>query len=144
VADPRNIVGFEGIDENFATFIPDGVTIVFDSTLAGGSAAATINKAVSFSTDKTVQLASDGEAVVGKLILVESDLKCNVQFEGCASLPGGVSATLTPGTGIVGARGPASAKGYIRSAASGTAAELIKQNGKIWDASDTANVVVNF
>src|ERR1700687_5440543 len=114
MADPRSIVGFEGIDEEFATLIPDGVTIVFDSTLAGGTAAATLNKAVSFSTEQTVQLASHGGAVIGKLILVESDLKCNVQFDGAVVLPGGLAATLTAGTGIVGATGVAGVKGYVR------------------------------
>lgn len=144
MADPRNIIGLEGIDEVFVTFIIDGVTIVFDQTLPGSTAAATLNKAVSFSTDKTVQLASDAEGVVGKLILVESDLKASVLIEGCTSLPGGSAATLTPMTGIVGALGAAGAKGFIRSAASGAAAELLKQNGKIWDASDPTNVFVNF
>lgn len=144
MADPRNIIGFEGIDEVFTTFLIDNATIVFDSTLAGGTAAATLNKAVSMSTDKTIQLASDAEGVVGKMILVESDLKATVQIEGCCSLPGGSAATLTVMTGIVGALGAASAKGFIRSAASGAAAELLKMNGKIWDASDATAVVVNF
>jgi hypothetical protein len=144
MADPRNIIAFEGIDEVFTTFLTDAVTIVFDQTLAGGTAAATLNKAVSMSTDKTIQLASDGEGVVGKLFIVGSDNKATVQIEGCTSLPGGVSATLTVMTGIVGALGAASAKGFIRSAASGTAAELLKQNGKIWDASDPTAVVINF
>lgn len=143
MADPRNTVGFEGIDEVFATFNTDGVTILFDATLPGRTAAATLNKAVSFSAGSTVQLAADAEAVVGKLVLVESDLKCSVQIEGCCTLPGGTAATLTLQTGIVGALLVA-AKGYIRSAASGTAAELLKMNGKIWDASDTANVIVSF
>ena len=144
IADPRNIIAFEGIDEVFTTFITDGATIVFDATLAGGTAAATLSKAVSMSADKTVQLAADAQGVVGKLILVESDLKCTVQIEGCTSLPGGNSATLTLMSGIVGALNPSSARGYIRSAASATAAELLLMNGKIWDASDPTNVVVNF
>jgi hypothetical protein len=142
MADPRNVIGFEGIDEVFTTFIIDNVTIVFDSTLAGGTAAATLNKAVSLSTDKTIQLASDGEAIVGKLVLVEQDNKATVQVGGCMSLPGGASATLTDGTTIVGALGAASAKGFIRTTASGTAAELVKGSGQIWDASDPTAVVV--
>lgn len=144
MADPRALVGFDGIDEAFATFLTDNVTIVFDSTLAGGAAVATVNKAVSFSAGSTVQLASDAEAVVGKLVLIEKDNKGTVQIEGVCLLPGGASATLTLQTGIVGALGAASAKGFIRSAASATAAELLKMNGKIWDATDTANVIVNF
>lgn len=141
MADPRNTVGFEGADLGTLTFIPDGVTIVFDATLGGGAAAATIGKAVSFSAGATVQLASDAEAVVGKLILVESDLKCTVQVDGCTTLPGGNGATLTAGTKIVGALGAASAKGFVRNA---VASESPKQNGMILDATDTANVVINF
>jgi hypothetical protein len=142
MADPRNIVGFEGLHEQFATFIIDNSTITFDATLAGGAAATMIGKAVGFSADKTIQLVGNGDFVLGKLLLVEQDLKATVQVEGCMSLPGGSSATLTDGTGIVGALGAASARGFIRSAASTTAAELLLQNGKIWDASDPTNTVV--
>ena len=141
MADPRNLVTFEGLHEQFATFLIDNSTIVFDATQIGGAAATMIGKAVGFSTDKTIQLVADGDMVLGKLVLVEQDNKATVQVEGCMTLPGGASATLTDGTGIVGALGAASARGYVRSAASGTAAELLKQNGKIWDASDTTNVV---
>jgi hypothetical protein len=65
-----------------------------------------------------------------------------VQIEGGMTLPGGASATLTRGSAIVGALGASSAKGYIRSAASGTAAELIKARGMIFNNADTANVAV--
>jgi hypothetical protein len=102
-----------------------------------------IGKAVTFSAADTVALCADGDAVVGKLILVEADGKCAVQTAGVMTLPGGESATLTLGTAIVGDLGASSAKGYIRSAASATAAELVKCRGYIENAGDTAAVVVD-
>ena len=64
-----------------------------------------------------------------------------MQVGGYCDLPGGDSATLTLGVGIVGALGAASAKGYIRIAASGTAAETVKERGRIV-ANDTTTAVV--
>src|SRR6185295_18166128 len=101
-----------------------------------------VDLTVTLSTHKTIALTADGNAVEGKLVKVEADGKATVQVGGFMSLPGGASATLTPGTAIVGALGAASAKGYVRSAASGTAAELIKCRSRIVDASDTTAVVV--
>ena len=132
MADARNRVEFEGnYHHPEQTFKIDNSTIVYDSTKALGAATTMIGKAVSLSADDTVQLASDAEAVVGRLERVESDNKCVVRTFGFMELPGGDSATVTRGTAIVGALGAASAKGYIRSAASGTAAELIKCRGRI-------------
>jgi hypothetical protein len=139
--DPRNIVGFEGIDEVFVTFLTDNVTILFDATLPGRTAAATLNKAVSLSAGSTVQLTNNTDSVIGKLILVESDLKCSVQVEGCCTLPGGRAATLTLGTHIVGATGAAAARGFIRTA---VASESPLQTGQIWDATDPTAVIVAF
>lgn len=131
MADPRNKVEFDDIGVVRATFKIDNSTITYDSTKANGAAATMIGKAVTLSADDTVALAVDGDAIIGKLIKVESDNKATVQIEGCCDLPGGDSATVTRGSAIVGALGAASAKGYIRSAASGTAAELIKCRGRI-------------
>jgi hypothetical protein len=144
MADPRNVVSFESIDANYATFSTDAVTIVYDVTQIDGAAAATIGKAVSLSAGSTVQLASDAEAVIGGLVLVESDAKGTVQIEGFQRLPGGSGATLTLGSHIVGALGVASVKGYIRSAVGTVAAEIIRMSGRIIDATDTANVVVDY
>lgn len=134
MANPRNIVDFEGLrnpaDE--VTMIADGVTIVY-SAVARGATAAMLDKAVSLSADKTVQLASDGEAIVGKLLHVEPDGKCLVQVKGFMQLPGGEGATLTRGFKIVGDLGASSAKGYVREVASGTAAEINKGRGMIID-----------
>jgi hypothetical protein len=144
MADPRATPNVNNLDPTYATFTADNSTITYDATKARGAATTMLDKAVSLSADKTVQLASDGEAIVGRLDHVEPGPVAVVQYDGTTALPGGASATLTLGTAIVGALGAASAKGYIRSAASGTAAELIKCRGQIWDASDTTNVVVDF
>jgi len=142
MADPRNKVEFDDIGVVRATFKIDGVTIVYDATKTGGAASTMINKAVTLSADDTVALAADGDAIVGKLLSVESDSKAVVQVEGFCDLPGGDGATLTRGAAIVGALGAASAKGYVRAAASGTAAELIKCRGRIVRNGTTTAVVV--
>jgi hypothetical protein len=140
MADPRNAVSHEGNNAHYETYKADGVTITYDATKAGGSTA--VGLAVTLSGDSTVALCADGDAIEGKVILVESDGKVNVQDDGYMTLPGGVSATLTRGSKIVGALGASSAKGYIRTAAA-SSAELLKADGEIIDSSDTANVVVD-
>jgi hypothetical protein len=142
MADPRNAVSFEGIDAAYETFKIDNSTITYDATKANGAATTMIGKAVTFSADDTVALAADGDRVVGKLVLVESDNKCNVQTRGGMDLPGGDGATLTLGKAIVGALGAAAAKGYIREVATGTAAELGKSRGEIRNNDTTTAVVV--
>ena len=143
MANPRNTVAFDGIGAVYATFLIDNSTIVYDATKANGAAATMIGQAVSLSAAATVQLASDAEAIVGKLIKVEADNKATVQVRGFMTLPGGASATLTRGLKIVGALGAASAKGFIRIAASATAAEIVAGIGQIIDASTTTAVVVH-
>ena len=139
---PRNVISFEEVDVRYRTFIIDNATITFDATKAYGSASAGVKLAVSLSGNGTVQLASDGEAIVGRLEKVEADLKCTVSVGGCLGFKKGNAATVTRGTAIVGALGAAAAKGYIRSAASATAAELILCRGQIYDNADDNNVVV--
>lgn len=142
MADPRNTVTFDGLGEYEAqTYLIDNSTITYDVTKANGSAM--VGLAVTESTNKTVALTADGDAVVGRLIKVEADLKAVVQTGEFVKFPGGLSATLTLGTKIVGALGASSAKGYVRSAASGTAAELNKGIGAIRDATDTTAVIVD-
>ena len=136
----RTNVSNIGTGANYRTYKIDASTITYDATKAGGSTQ--VGLAVTLSSDDTVALTADGSAILGKLILVESDGKCNVMTEGTMTLPGGDSATLTLGATIVGALGAASAKGYIRSAASGTAAELIKARGRIENNDTTTAVVV--
>ena len=140
MANPRDTVSFVGISPTNVTFKIDNSTITYSATAKRGSSQ--IDLAVTMSADDTVALTADGDAVVGKLLFVSADNKCTVQIEGGMTLPGGASATLTRGSAIVGALGASSAKGYIRSAASGTAAELIKARGMIFNNADTANVAV--
>lgn len=139
MADPRNTVAFDGIGYEAQTFLIDNSTITYSATAANGSAS--VGLAVTLSTHKTVALAADAEFVLGKLISVESDNKAVVQTGGYMTLPGGTSATLTVGTPIVGDLLVA-AKGYVRSAASGQAAELLVANGSIIDSGTTTAVVV--
>lgn len=140
MTNPRNQVGYEGIRPDTETYIIDASTITFSDLEENGSAQ--VDLAVTFSADNTVALCADGDFVLGKLILVESDGKCTVQIGGFMSLPGGASATLTRGLAIVGALGASSAKGYIRVAASGTAAELAKCRGFIQANGDPTAVLV--
>ena len=136
----RTNVSNIGVVGAYRTYKIDASTITYDASKAGGSAQ--VGLAVTFSAANTVALAADGDAVIGKLILVESDDKANVMTHGTMTLPGGASATLTLGAKIVGALGASSAKGYIRSAASATAAELVKARGFIDNAATATAVVV--
>lgn len=141
MADPRNTVTLEDVGAYSAqTYLIDNSTIVYSATVANGSAS--VGLAVTVSAAKTVALTADGDAVLGKLIEVFADNTASVKTGDYLTLGGGASATLTLGSAIVGALGASSAKGYIRSAASGTAAELIKCRGMIVDASDTTAVKV--
>lgn len=139
MADPRADVVFDGINAEYTTFAIDNSTITYSATAANGSSQ--VGLAVAFSTHGTVELAGDGEEIVGKLINVEKDNFCTVQTGGYMTLPGGTSATLTPGKQIVGDL-LVSAEGYIREVATGTAAELGVSRGMIVDASTTTAVVV--
>ncbi len=141
MADPRTSVLFDDVGEvEQYTFLIDNSTITYSSTSAGGSAS--VGLAVKLSAAKTVALADDGAAVIGRLIQVFPDNTATVKVGGVLTLPGGNGATLTLGTAIVGALNASSAAGYIRSAASGTAAELIKCRGAIIDAGTTTAVKV--
>lgn len=140
MADPRNTVAFEGINAEYVTFLIDNSTITYSATATNGSAS--VGLAVGFSTHKTIELVGDGEEVVGKLVSVESDGKAVVQTGGYMTLPGGTSATLTPGKKIVGDLGASSAEGYIREVATATAAELGVARGMIVDAGTASATVV--
>lgn len=146
-SNPRNTISFDEIRSQRDTYIIDNSTITYSATATGGSAS--VGLAVTLSADKTVALCADGDPILGKLILVESDNKCAIQTEGYCTLPGGASATLTAGAKIVGALGASSAKGYIRAVAAttgsyvqGTANDALKGAHKIIDATTTTAVVV--
>lgn len=140
MADPRASVDYTGLHADYSPYVIDGSTITFDATKERGSAA--VDLAVTLSAARTVALAADGDAILGKLISVDNDTFCTVQTDGYMQLPGGTGASLTLGKAIVGALLVA-ARGYIREVATATAAELGKCNGMIIDASDTANVWVD-
>lgn len=125
MTDPRAVIRHTGNHARYETFKIDNSEITFSATAQGGSAQ--VGLAVALTTDDTVDLAGDGEAVLGKLVSVESDLYCTVQIGGFCTLPAGNAATLTLGRKVVGALNASSAKGYVKAfAASGsyTAAEV--------------------
>jgi hypothetical protein len=125
MANPRLITGpRDGIGYRAETFKADGSTIVFDATAANGSAVA--GRAVSHvvGTQDAVELSAAGQAILGRLDHVEGDGSVVVQTEGECKLPQGDAVDVVRGDRIVGALGPASARGYIGPAAgtSGTTA----------------------
>ena len=143
----RNQVAYDDIGYDGITMKIDNSTIVYDETKVGGSAG--VGLAVTWSADDTVALAADGDALVGKLILVHDDNFCTVAFRGFVSLPAGTGATVTRGRLCVGALLVA-AKGYIRQATASTAfvtaeyAEQARARGRIWATADLTNVWVDF
>lgn len=139
MADVRAVANLVGVGYDAMTFAHDN-TIVYDATKQSGSAQ--VGLAVTAEGSETVSLVGDGENVLGRLVKVESDGFCVVQVGGNVELPGGNGATLTEGSKIVGALNASSAEGYIRIAASGTAAELVRARGMILDSSDATAVLV--
>lgn len=138
MANPRLFTTYEGIAGKYVTYKYDS-TIVFNQALAGG--AAQVGLAVALKSGGTVGLTVDGELLEGKLDIVENDGFCQVQVGGYCTLPAGNGATVTPGKKVVGALGPAAAKGYIRDAAS--AGDALVANAEVVDGTDTAATVVD-
>jgi hypothetical protein len=139
MANPRNRVGYQGIRPDTETYKHDG-TIVFSDLEENGSAQ--VGLAVTLGTDDTVTLVGDGEFVLGKLILVESDGKCTVQIGGFMHLPAGTGASLGIGEKIVGDLLVA-AEGYIQVVTVGTAAQLGHARGWIQNNDVTTAVLVH-
>jgi hypothetical protein len=140
MADPRDTVSFEGLHQRRATFEIDGVTITREATVAHGTSH--VGKAVTLSAADTVALADDGEAVIGRLEAVEAGDKAIVTVSGYVVLPGGNGATLTLGSAIVGAQDASTNPGYIRSANSAVAAEMVVARGFIQNAGTPASTIV--
>jgi hypothetical protein len=148
MATGRDEPGYQNLHAEYTTYKADGADIVYSETAANGSLV--VGRAVMISTHRTVRLAGDGDRVRGKLVKVESDGMVSVQDDGFADLPAGDGAAVTPGRKIVGALGPAGARGYIREvAASGAAyAEAAADDnnngrGEIIDSADTTKVIVD-
>jgi hypothetical protein len=112
MTDPRAVVRHDGNHARYETFKIDASEITYSATAAGGSAQ--VRLAVALTTDDTVDLCGDGEAVFGKLIAVDSDNFATVQIGGFCTLPAGDGATLTLGRKVVGALNASSAKGYVK------------------------------
>lgn len=141
MSDPRATVVLDDVGEFEAyTFLIDNSTITYSSSQVNGSAS--VGLAVKVSAAKTVALAGDGDAVIGKLIQVFADNTATVQVGDVLVLPAGNGASLTLGKKIVGALNASSAAGYIREVTTGTAAELGKARGAILDADTTTAVKV--
>lgn len=115
MANPRFAIDFTDIKPVDVTYKIDASTILFDRTLANGSAQVGLAVGLKAATSGVVELVADAQAVHGRLERVEPDGMCVVRVGGYAQLPGGTGATLTRGSKIVGALLVA-AKGYIRSA----------------------------
>ncbi len=140
MADPRLGTTRKGIRPDVETFPIDASTITFDATKARGSAQ--VDLAVTISANNQIALANTNDPVLGQLLLVEPDGMAAVQTGGYVNLPGGVSATLTPGSKIVGAQGASSARGYIKTADPAQIGQVANARGIITDASVTTAVEV--
>ena len=140
MADPRAVINWNSVGQgDYVTLKIDNSTITYSSTVAYGSSV--VGRAVTMSTDDTVALAADGEAILGRLEKVTSDNFCVVKWKGAVKLPGGTGATLTLGAKIVGDLLVAD-KGYVQAAAAGTAAHHVVSRGFIVNNDDTDNVVI--
>jgi hypothetical protein len=64
-------------------------------------------------SNRVVELVAADQDVLGRLVNVAQDGACAVQIEGECKLPQGNAVTVVVGDKIVGALGPASARGYI-------------------------------
>lgn len=137
----RDLTNNEGVGQVIETFVIDDSTITYSSTADGGSTA--VGKAVTLAGNRTIELAADADPILGKLMLVEADGAAAVITKGVVTLPGGDGATLTVNLPIVGDLGPSNAKGYVRIAASATAAEVLAARGFIEDSSTATAVVVH-
>lgn len=140
MADNRTSVELSEVLAEYVPAIIDNSTIVYDKTIADGSAQ--VGLAVTLSGDNTVALCADADPVYGLLSMVEYDGKCSVQIEGYATFPGGLAATLTDGLKIVGALGASSARGYIRGINNATIADVAKGRGRIVNSGTATAVVV--
>lgn len=140
MADPRLGTTRKGIRPTVETYPIDASTITYLSTAARGSAQ--VDLAVTLSASNQIALADTNDPILGQLLLVEPDGMAAVQTGGYVTLPGGVSATLTPGSKIVGAQGASSAKGYIKTADPAQIGQVAQARGMITDASVTTAVEV--
>lgn len=140
MANPRQYVAFNGIGAEQVT-VKYGASIVYDESLPGNCAA--LGRAVRISGNAQVDLTTDASVIVGKLVNIDKDGFCAIQYDGFCTLPGGTAAALTAGSKVVGALGGVSTTdpGYIRNAAAG--GETEQSDARAWDATDATAVAVN-
>ncbi|MCE7937115.1 MAG: hypothetical protein DYG90_00645 [Chloroflexi bacterium CFX6] len=131
-------IDFDSIEGPLATFEIDGSTITYDEDEEGGSAQ--IGLVVKVSANKTVALPATGEGFHGVLELVEPDGAATVRIRGWARAKKG-DGTLTVGTKLV-ADVRTAAKGYVRSVAAGTLAEVAVARHYCADTSDADAVQI--
>jgi hypothetical protein len=130
-----------GADQLNLTFRVDAATIVYDATLPGGSAVVGRAVGLKAASGGLVELVADGQRVLGKLLQVEADGACSIAVTGVVTLPGG-DAPPAVGLPIVGAT-LAAARGYIRAAASATAADLLAMRGTVFDPTTSTAIEVH-
>ena len=98
----------------------DGVTIKYDVTKPNRSDA--VGKAYTINADGKAELAGDGDQIDGKVNHVDdaNNITAAYMFGGLR-LPLGDGETVAKGDKLVGALGPSSAKGYVKTAPAATA-----------------------
>lgn len=148
----RNQVAYDDIGYDGLTQFIDGVTITYTGPPSGvavrGSAQVGLAATWSQTVDDTCTLTQDGDAVMGRIQEVFDDGFCTIAFRGFQQLPAGQSAAITRGRRLVGALGPASARGYIRqvvsagaSYAQAEAVEMGRSRGRIWTIANASGLV---
>ena len=91
----------------------DGVTIKYDTSKPNRSDA--VGKAYRMNADGKAELVADGEEFDGKVTHVDDKHNITAAYMfGGLRLPLGESATVAKGDRLVGALGPDSAKGYVK------------------------------
>ena len=94
-------------------FDVDGSTITYDRTKANGSEQ--VGLWCSLSDNMEIQLAADGQGLVGKLIKVQANGLGVVAYDAALiKVNPGTGVTLVRDRGLVGALGASSARGYVR------------------------------
>ena len=136
-----------------SSFIADNDTITYDKNAENRSTA--VGKAFTINADGKAVLTADGDEIIGKVLAVDDDnVMTGAYIFAGLRLPLGKDATVARGDKIVGALGPDSAKGYVKSvpappAAVATNARVnyqdtdVADNTNIDDALNTTNGALN-
>lgn len=128
-----------------SSFIADGDTITYDKNAQHRSTA--VGRAFTLNADGKAALVADGDEIIGKVIAVDSDnVMTGAYLCGGLRLPIGSGATVARGNKLVGALGPRSAKGYVKTVPDapeilGTDAKTDYDNSTVNNAAATATAV---